>query len=231
MHSSQVDEVYKIPSLCPNCEKQGLTQILPTNIPFFREVIITSFCCPHCNHTNNEIMQAEEIKTYGIRYILNIKNEKDYNRMIVKTDYATMNFPEIELEIPPSYQKAEITTIEGIIQKAYEDLDRDYGGTNSNHINNEALTAFIAKLKEILDTKPLQNFSFVLDDPSGNSFLENPYAPTEDSSLQILKYDRTNEQNIALGFSDIEDKEDSKVLTTPCSQQFKNIEEVKSEVL
>jgi len=33
-----------------------------TSIPFFREVIVMSFRCEHCGHTNNEIQSAGKIR-------------------------------------------------------------------------------------------------------------------------------------------------------------------------
>lgn len=53
--------VEEIESMCINCEEnvrslklektdddQGTTRLLLTKIPFFREVILMSFSCPHC---------------------------------------------------------------------------------------------------------------------------------------------------------------------------------------
>lgn len=38
-----------------------------------------------------------------------------------------------------------------------------------------------------------------VDDPSGNSFVENPHAPKEDPQLKRTQYKRNKEQNLALG--------------------------------
>ena len=40
--------VEEIESMCINCEQNGTTRLLLTKIPFFREVILMSFSCPHC---------------------------------------------------------------------------------------------------------------------------------------------------------------------------------------
>lgn len=40
-----------------------------------------------------------------------------------------------------------------------------------------------------------------LDDPSGNSFIENKLAPSPDPNLIIVNYGRLEEQNIQLGLS------------------------------
>lgn len=47
-----------IQSLCPSCEEQGETRLLLTEIPFFKEIVVMSFSCPHCNYRNNEIQPA-----------------------------------------------------------------------------------------------------------------------------------------------------------------------------
>lgn len=75
-----------IESLCMNCEEQvrcvlfrkpktlvltyisrnqiwkGTTRLLLTSIPFFREVVVMSFHCPHCGFSNNEIQSAGTIR-------------------------------------------------------------------------------------------------------------------------------------------------------------------------
>ena len=46
-----------------------------------------------------------------------------------------------------------------------------------------------------------QTFHFEIDDPSGNSFIENPNAPYRDEQMTIKKYRRTSEQNSLLGIT------------------------------
>ena len=45
--------------------KQGTTRLLLTRIPFFKEIILMSFECPHCGFTNNEIQSAGRIQEKG----------------------------------------------------------------------------------------------------------------------------------------------------------------------
>ena len=41
-------------------------------------------------------------------------------------------------------------------------------------------------------------FVFIVDDPGGNSYIENPYAPKHDPYVQIVQYQRTVEQDVEL---------------------------------
>jgi len=45
--------------------------------------------------------------------------------------------------------------------------------------------------------------TLILDDPLGNSYLQNLYAPDPDPALTIEEYKRTFEQNESLGLNDI----------------------------
>ena len=54
--------VEEIESLCLQCHEQGMTRLLLTSIPFFREIIVMSFCCEHCGWQNNEVQSAGTIR-------------------------------------------------------------------------------------------------------------------------------------------------------------------------
>lgn len=45
-------------------------------------------------------------------------------------------------------------------------------------------------------------FYFQVDDPTGNSFVENPVAPQVDPKLKMKLYERLAEQNAELGLQD-----------------------------
>ena len=45
--------------------------------------------------------------------------------------------------------------------------------------------------------------TFIMDDPAGNNYLQNLYAPDEDPQLTIEEYERTHEQNEELGLNDM----------------------------
>ena len=85
--------------------KKGLTKLMLTKIPFYRDVIISSFQCDHCHFTNNSIESANRIQENGVRINLTVETELDLNRELVKSDYATLSIPEIDFEIPPTNQK------------------------------------------------------------------------------------------------------------------------------
>lgn len=46
-------------------------------------------------------------------------------------------------------------------------------------------------------------FTLIMDDPVANSYLQNLYAPDPDPNMEVITYDRTQEQNDELGLSDM----------------------------
>ena len=60
--AEQEKAVEEIESLCMRCHEQGVTRLLLTTIPFFREIIVMSFRCEHCGWHNNEVQSAGSIR-------------------------------------------------------------------------------------------------------------------------------------------------------------------------
>ncbi|KAJ8780095.1 hypothetical protein J1605_011890 [Eschrichtius robustus] len=176
----------EIESLCMNCYRNGMTRLLLTEIPFFREIIVSSFSCEHCGWNNTEIQSAGRIQDQGVRYTLTVRAQEDMNREVVKTDSATTRIPELDFEIPAFSQK-------GGKFKANEEAMA------------ERIDEFIVKLKELKQVA--SPFTLIIDDPSGNSFVENPYAPRKDDALVITHYNRTLQQEEKLGLQAEEPEE------------------------
>uniref|UniRef100_A0A667ZH25 Zinc finger ZPR1-type domain-containing protein n=1 Tax=Myripristis murdjan TaxID=586833 RepID=A0A667ZH25_9TELE len=80
----------EIESLCMNCYQNGTTRLLLTKIPFFKEIIISSFSCPHCSWSNTEIQSAGRIQDLGVCYTLKV----DYLQNV----YAPDPDPEMTVE-------------------------------------------------------------------------------------------------------------------------------------
>ncbi|XP_075462719.1 zinc finger protein ZPR1 [Ascaphus truei] len=142
----------EIESLCMNCYQNGVTRLLFTKVPFFREIIVSSFTCDHCKWNNAEIQSAGRIQEQGVRYVLCVRNKRDVSREVVKTDYATTRIPELEFEIPATTQKGALTTIEGILDRAVTGLQQEQP---SRRVHDqgvaEKIDEFISKLERLKD--------------------------------------------------------------------------------
>jgi zinc finger protein len=178
-------------SLCMNCMQEGTTTLLLTKIPFFREVMISHFDCPHCHYSDNAIQFAGEFPAKGVTFKLSAESPEDLNRRVIKSSYATIKIPQINLEIPQQTQADSINTVEGVLTRAYNGIKQ------TNPEPNEEMQEFLDNLDQC--RKGLVQFDFILDDPSGNSFLENPIAPSPDPQLNVEFYRRTKKMNEDIG--------------------------------
>lgn len=195
-------EVMEIDSYCVNCEQNGKTRLFLTKIPFFKEVVVSSFTCDNCGLHNTGLQPGGRIQEKGVKFVCNIKDAKDLNRQIVQTDNATVLIPKLEFEAPPS--KGALTTVEGVLQAAIDGLSQDQPVRKIQSPEVAAqIDAFIEKLNNLKELK--EPFEIILDDPSGNSFMENPYAPNVDKDMAIHYYVRTREQDEQLGLLEQED--------------------------
>ena len=195
--------VTEIESLCMNCQKAGTSRILMTKIPFFKDIIIMSFSCPHCGYRNNEIEQSDGLAPQGIHFELTVKTESDMNRRVIKSNFCTINVPICGLEIPPNTQKGKLTTVEGFIQSARDNFKNSLDDGYYSQMGDEFIEKIkdiINKLSEVLEGKKFP-FQFIMDDPSGNSFIENPYAPQTDPNIKVSYFDRTKEMIENMGYS------------------------------
>lgn len=190
--------VQEIDSLCMNCHKTGKTRILLTSIPYFREVVLMSFECPHCGFRNSEIQPASEIQEKGSKYMLKLEEKEDMNRQVIKSESASCKFVEMDLEIPA--KRGQLTTVEGLLAEMVEDLETDQPMREKiDKALYDQIQTFIDKVKDTIACKegtlPL---TFVLDDPAGNSWIEyKPGEPTHKWSH--TDYVRTDEQNVQIG--------------------------------
>jgi zinc finger protein len=76
-----------------------------TRIPFYRDVVISSFSCENCHIKNNTIESANKVQERGTRIKLEVTDAADLNRELVKSDNATLSIPILDFEIPSRTQK------------------------------------------------------------------------------------------------------------------------------
>lgn len=207
LHADNPEEsVTEVSSLCVYCHEQGMTRLMLTRIPHFREVILSSFSCDECSYKDSEVQFGGSIKEKGQRISITVKNSKDMNRQLVKSDWASIAIPELDFEQPPS-KKGEITTIEGLLDRITCGIEQYQPVRRIQDPETAAkLDDFLQKVAELKSIK--KEFTLILDDPSGNSYIENIHAPMSDPAMETTHYPRTRQQNVDLGLLDEDAEED-----------------------
>lgn len=211
--------VNEIESLCMNCEENGTTRLLLTVIPFFKEVILMSFECPHCGLKNSEIQSAGQIQERASRYKLRVNSKTDMDRQIVKSEYCVSRFVELDLEIPA--QRGQLTTVEGLLGNALEDIAIGQDVRKNEQPEAYAkIEEFIAKGTEMIEGRAFP-FTIIVDDISGNSWIE-PKPADPQNVWSRVEYLRSPAQNARLNLGNpeapnIDDIHPDEVHTFPAS--------------
>lgn len=195
-----------MPSLCTKCFEQGETKFLMTEIPYYKEVIISSFRCGECHHHDVQITNAAELAPKAVTFTLKVDPVmcemdevlQDLSRTVVRTDSTRITIPELGFEIPPN--RSEINTVEGLLLNIRESL-----AYQQEQRKLQDPTGY-AKIQEICDKFELmqngeENFTLILHDPAGHCFITNPFAPSTDPRCTVVNKDRTREEYILLGYA------------------------------
>lgn len=190
-----------IESVCMDCKKNGETRFMYTKIPMFKEIILSSFACDHCGYRDNEVQFGGKLGDKGCKYSLNVTDQDCLNRSVVKSEFATIRIPELDFEIPPQTQKGSIKTVEGYLLTTIEGLSELQD--QRRKFNPEAaakIDEFIEKMKAMREGREF-GWKFELDDPSGNSFIQNPNAPNPDLACSHSFFQRTVEDYKNMGYN------------------------------
>ncbi|XP_076179722.1 zinc finger protein Zpr1 [Ptiloglossa arizonensis] len=220
-------ETTEIESLCVNCGKNGITRLLLTKIPYYKDVVVMSFDCEHCGYQNNEIQNSGKIADKGIKMTLEVTTVKDLNRQVIKSDYTRVQIPSLDFEIPSRSQKGEITTIEGIIERTINGLEQDQPERREKYPDSAAqIDQFLEKLRKLKSLD--ESFTIIFEDISGELHIENPNVPLKDEGCTVTRFKRTTEQDHILG---IYTEESDDVLLKPIQEGEYTLEQIEGEVL
>lgn len=165
-----------------------------------------AFDCPHCGFKSNEIQSGARVQDLGMEQRVYVSNRQDLNRQLVKSESASVKFVELDFEIPAATQRGVLTTIEGLVSKAANDLDELQPQRKLiDETIHDKLALIIAQLRAYISDPASNPFTLVLDDPAGNSYIESLAAVPGgasgsggDQALTFRKYQRTKEMCEAL---------------------------------
>ncbi|KAJ5584908.1 nucleolar zinc-finger protein [Penicillium hispanicum] len=188
----------QVESLCMNCHETGTTRLLLLRVPFFRDIILESFECPHCHFKDNSVKSASQIQENGCKYTLEVSNEEDLQRQVIRSDVSIFKVESLGIEMPKG--ESQLTNVEGVIQRIHESLSSEQPLRKAQAPElHDALEPIIQKLKDILDRTGFP-FTISLDDPTGNSWIA-PNTTDRGTKYRRQEYPRTHEQNEELGIA------------------------------
>ena len=144
---------------------------------------------------------------------MNIYSKDCLDRFVVKSEWAVITIPEIQLEIPKTTQKGSIKTVEGFLRATADGLALNQEERRLVDPDTALkIDEFIEKLERMCEGEDMP-YHFKIDDPSGNSYIQNPHAPANDVYVTTTNYKRSKKQLAEMGFVDndqVDDEEEAK---------------------
>ena len=192
--STQLGELTEVSSMCPRCECDGVTRLMILDVPHFRQLIVSSFQCRNedCLEENRHVQFGGAFHTKRVQYKLDVQTPRDLNRQVIKSEFATLMIPEIELELPREAQAGTLNTVEGVLRRVVVGLQHEQPVRRITDPDTAAkLDAFCDKVTALCEGKAFP-FTVHLDDPSGNSYIEG-YFPRGGAPLdpQLTRWELT----------------------------------------
>ncbi|KAF9140995.1 nucleolar zinc-finger protein [Linnemannia schmuckeri] len=195
-------DVLSFPANCSSCNAPSDTKMHILDIPHFKEVIIMSTTCDECGYKSNEVKAGGPVSEFGKRIILKIEDPEDMSRDILKSETCGLSIPEIDLELNSGTLGGRFTTVEGLLRQVHDELSSKVPAESEDQPERRRVfTKFLDKLEQVMSLEI--KCTLILDDPLGNSYLQNLYAPEPDPAMTIEEYKRTFEQNEGLGLNDM----------------------------
>ncbi len=195
---------------CYECGHANETRMCVIDIPYFHSTIIMCTDCQYCGYKNTEIKAGGGISEQGTRMEVRVTSPEDLSRDVLKSDFAAVFIPELDIEVSHGTLGGKFTTIEGLLLDIKEQLSRSepyYTGDSAFAEQKAKYDALLKRFDGLFEVK--ENFTFVIYDPAGGSFIEGRVDgvpdtdPRLDSSMTITHYTRTDEQDDQLGIKDM----------------------------
>lgn len=115
-------ESLSFPTPCNVCSAMGENKMCTISIPFFREVIIMAFSCAKCGFKDSEVKSGGAMSERGRIITLKVLSPIDIKRDVFKSETASLEIPELELELQYGTLGGVYSTVEGLLEKIATNL-------------------------------------------------------------------------------------------------------------
>lgn len=169
---------------CPACAVIGLDYVATKlDMPYFGDVLQMVFVCDRCGfrHTDFVIGRAQE----PTRWVHEVKAVEDLNARVVRSTSGTVRIPELGVLIEPGpASDAYVTNVEGVLDRV-EGIVRQLCRDTEEVDQQEECRKRLAQLAEAREGR--FRFTFILDDPNGNSLVVHESAKSHRIAEELAK--------------------------------------------
>ena len=117
-----LEKIFEYTVKCPVCNSDIKVSDYKYSIPYYGDILISSGVCENCGYVYKSVEQIGGSEPR--RVIFKVRSPSDVNVLVIKSKYARIEIPELELAVKPGvYSQGYIITIEGLIVNFIEVLN------------------------------------------------------------------------------------------------------------
>lgn len=201
-------QTYDLPVTCPGCMKPAHMLLQMINIPYFKQVVLSTTQCDNCSYHTTDVKTGGEVPEKGKRIFLDVKGPDDLRRDILKSETCMLTIPECHVEVVPGTMGGRFTTLEGLLMHVRDDLRGSIYDTDAEGVadslpseKKKAWDTFFGLLDKAV--KGEVQYTVIMEDPLASSYCQTFGEPGEDPNVRTEDYERTEEEEEELGLSDM----------------------------
>lgn len=95
-------------------------------IPHFKSITIMAFTCQECGNRDTEVKSMGETTAQGKIITLNVQTEQDLKREVFKSETASLQIPEVELELTYGTLGGVYSSVEGLLETIISHMSKHF---------------------------------------------------------------------------------------------------------
>lgn len=158
---------------CPVCGHTPLrVRSLPLELPYFGEALQTTVLCNVCAYRHGDLLLTRSAEP--IRVTLHVDRPEHLSARVARSSSGTVRVPELGAAMEPGPRaEAFVSNVEGVMRK-FLDVVQGQEAVAEGAAARRRLRAVHQRIEDMIEGR--EAFTFVLEDPTGNSAVLHPDA-------------------------------------------------------
>lgn len=155
-----------VDAACPVCGHEPLTlRSLDLELPYFGGALQTTLLCGACGYRHGDLLLTRHRQP--LRITLRVEHPDQRSARVARSSSGTVRIPELGASMEPGPRaEAFVTNVEGVVRK-FLDIVRGQEAVADSPAARDRLAAVRARIEGMIEGR--EPFTFVLEDPTGNS--------------------------------------------------------------
>ena len=164
------------------------------DLPYFGDALQTTLTCPACGYRHGDLLLTR--RREPTRITVRVTRPEQLSDRVARSSAATIRIPELGAAMEPGPRaEAFVSNVEGVLRR-FLDVVQGQEAVAETKSSRTALARTRRRIEGMIAGK--EPFTFVLEDPTGNSDLQDAEAAREPLSAEDVAALRSSETMLDL---------------------------------